>query len=51
MKSVQMQIFFWSVFSCIRTEFGDLLRKSLYSAQIQEVTDQRNLRIWTIFKQ
>ena len=29
MKSVQMQIFSWSVFSCIRTEFGDLLRKSL----------------------
>ena len=27
MKSVQMQNYFWSVFSCIRTEYGDLLRK------------------------
>ena len=26
MKSVQIRSFFWSVFSCIRTEYGDLLR-------------------------
>ena len=25
-KSVQIRSFFWSVFSCIRTEYGDLLR-------------------------
>ena len=26
-KSVQIRVFFWSVFSRIRTEYGDLLRK------------------------
>ena len=26
-KSVQIRSFFWSVFSCIRTEYGDLLHK------------------------
>ena len=26
-KSVQVRGYFWSVFSCIRTEYGDLLRK------------------------
>ena len=31
LKSVQMRSYFWSVFSCIRTEYGDLLRKSLFS--------------------
>ena len=35
--------FFWSVFSCIRTEYGDL--------QTQENTDQEKLRIWTLFMQ
>ena len=44
-KSVQIRSFFWSVFSCIRTEYGDLLRKSPYSVQIQENTDQKKLRI------
>ena len=32
MKSVQVRSFFWSVFSCIRTEYGDLLRKSPYQS-------------------
>ena len=41
MKSVQIRSYFWSVLSCIRTEYGDLLRKSLYSYQIQENTDQK----------
>ena len=49
MKSVQMRSFFWSVFSCIRTEYGDLRNKSPYSVQIQENADQKNLRIWTLF--
>ena len=31
---------FWSVFSCIRTEYGDLTRKSPYSVRIQENTNQ-----------
>ena len=43
--------FFWSVFSCIRKEYGDLLHKSPYSVQIQENTDQKKLRIWTLFTQ
>ena len=34
--------FFWSVFSHIRNEYGDLLRKSLYSVQMRENTDQKN---------
>ena len=40
-KSVQIQRFFWFVFSCISTEYGDLLRKSLYSAWVQEYVDQK----------
>ena len=28
--------------SCIRTEYGDLLRKSPYSVQMQENTEHRN---------
>ena len=27
LKSVQIRSFFWSVFSCIRTEYGDLRSK------------------------
>ena len=50
-KRVQIRSFFWSVFSCIRTEFGDLLRKSPYSVRIQENTDQKKLRIWKFFTQ
>ena len=47
MKSVQIRSFFWSVFSCIRIEYGDL--QSPYSDRIQENTDQKKLRIWTLF--
>ena len=36
MKIAQIRSFFWSVFSCIRTDYGDLLRKSSYSVRIQE---------------
>ena len=48
-KCVQIRSFFWSVFSCIRTEYGDLRSKSPYSVRIQENTDQKKLRIWTLF--
>ena len=41
MKSVQTPSFFWSEFSCIQTEYGDLLGKSSYSVRIQENTDQK----------
>ena len=51
MKSVQIQSFFWSVFSHIRTEYGDLLRKSPYSVRIRDNADQIKLRIWILFTQ
>ena len=40
-KSVQIQSYFWSVFSCIRTEYGAMLRISPYSVRIQENKDQK----------
>ena len=43
--------FCWSVFSHTRTEYGDLLRKSSFSARVRENTDQRKLRIWTLCPQ
>ena len=30
-KSVQIRSYFWSVFSCIRIEYGDLLRVQVYA--------------------
>ena len=50
-KSIQMWSFFWSVFSRIRTEYGDLRFKSTYSVRIQENTDQKKLRIWKLIMQ
>ena len=49
--SVQIRSFFWSVFSRIRTEYGEILRISPYSVRMQENTDQKKLRIWTLFTQ
>ena len=51
MKSVQIRSFYWSAFSRIRTEYGDLRSKYSYSVQMRENTDQKKLRIWTIFTQ
>ena len=34
--------FFWSVFSRIWTEYGEILRTSSYSVQMRENTDQNN---------
>ena len=39
MKSVQIWSFFWSVFSCIRTEYGKILRISPYAVQMRENID------------
>ena len=50
-KGVQIRSVFWSVFSCTRTEYRDLRSKSPYSVRIQENTDQKILRIWTLFTQ
>ena len=48
MESVQIRIYFWSVFSSIPTEYGEILRISPYSVGIKENTDQILLRIWTL---
>ena len=45
LKSAQIRRFFWSVFSRIRTEYGEII------VQMQENTDQKKLRIWTLFTQ
>ena len=50
-KSIQIQSFFWSVFSCIRTEYGEILRISPYSVRMPKNTDQKKLRIWKLFTQ
>ena len=50
-KSVQIRSGFWSVFSRIRTEYGEILRISLHSIRMRENMDQKSLRIWTLFKQ
>ena len=50
-KSVQTQSFFWSVFSRIRTEYGEILRISPYSVRMWENTGQKKLRIRTLFTQ
>ena len=50
-KCDQVRSYFWPVFSCIRTEYGDLRSKSLYSVRIQENTDQKYIRIWSLFTQ
>ena len=43
--------FFLSLFSLIRTKYGEILRISPYSVRIRANTDQKKLRIWTLFKQ
>ena len=51
MKSVQIRRFFWFVFSRIRTEYGEIWSISPYSVRMREYTDQKKLRIWTLFTQ
>ena len=41
-EKVQIRTFFWYVFSCIRTEYGDLWSKCPYSVRIQENMDKIN---------
>ena len=50
-KSVHIRSYFWSVFSYVRTEYGDLRSKSPYSVRIQENTGYKNLCIGTLFTQ
>ena len=41
-KKCPYSVLFWSAFSRIRTEYGDLRSKSPYSVQMLENTDQKN---------
>ena len=50
-KSVQIRSFYWSVFSRIRTEYGEIPRISPNSVQMQENKDHKKLCIWTILMQ
>ena len=50
-KNLQIRSFLWSVLPRIWPEYGDLLRKSPYLVRIGENTDQKKLRIWTLFTQ
>ena len=44
-KSAEIWSFFWSMFSRIRTEYGDLRSKSSNSVRIRENKNQKKLRI------
>ena len=50
-KSAQIQSFFWSVFSRIRTEYREIRSISSYSFRMRENTDQKKLRIRALFTQ
>ena len=50
-KSVQIRSFFWSIFSCIRTEYGDLQKKNTDHKNFEDghssrSDDVRNTRIY-----
>ena len=47
LKSVQIQSFFWSLFSCIWTEYRDLRSISPYSIRMQENADRKRLYLDT----
>ena len=48
-KSVQIRSFFWSVYSLIRAEYGEILYISPYSVQMRVNRDQKKLSIWTLY--
>ena len=48
-KSIQIRSFFLSVFSCIWTEYRDLLCKFPYSVRIQKNTDQKKTPYFDTF--
>ena len=50
MKLAQIQSFYWSVFSCIWTGFGNVQSKSLFSVRMWENVDQKkNINIWMFY--
>ena len=40
-KSVQIRSFFWSLFSCILTKYGEIWSITPYSVQMRQNTDQK----------
>ena len=50
-KVTKYRVFSGPYFFRFRTEYGDLWSKSPYSVQKRENTDQKNLRILTLFTQ
>ena len=42
MKSVQIRSYLWSVFSCIWTEYGELLRKSRIQSEYKKIRTRMN---------
>ena len=48
LKSVQIRSFFWSVFSRVRIEYGEIRIISPYSVRMRKNTNQKKLRIWTL---
>ena len=51
-KSIsQIRGFFWSVFSRIWKEYGEIRSISPYSVRMRENADRKKLRIWTLFTQ
>ena len=48
-KNVKIRSLFWSIFSRIWTEYGEIRSISPYSVQMRENTDQQKLCIWTFF--
>ena len=46
-----MLVYYFPAFSRIRTEYGEILRISPYSARMRENTDQKKLRTWTLLTQ
>ena len=50
-KSIQIRSFFWSPFSRISTEYGEILCICPFCVRMRESTDQQKLRIWTFFTQ
>ena len=50
-KSVQIRSFFWSVFSCIWTEYREIRSIFPYSVRMWENMDQKKIRNWTLFTQ
>ena len=48
-KSVQIRSYFWSLFSRIWNEYGEIRSISPYSLRMLGNMDQKQLRIWTLF--